>query len=142
MAVVEAGKKDERGQAPGNLNSHVRRWIDECVALCKPDKLHWCDGSAEERKQLCEQGVDDGTFIRLNEQKLPGCFLHRSNPNDVARSEQLTFICTSSEEDAGPTNNWMSDKAGYAKLKALFDGSMKGRTMYVVPFVMGPVGSP
>ena len=140
---VEAKRKiASPGQAPQNLNPHVQRWIDECVALCKPDKLYWCDGSMEERQRFYEQGVRDGVFIRLDQKKLPGCYLHRSNPNDVARSEQLTFICTPSPDDAGPTNNWMSDKAGYAKLKGLFDGSMKGRTMYVVPFVMGPTGSP
>src|SRR5437879_13730988 len=87
-----------------------------------------------------EQGVREGVFIRLNQEKLPGCYLHRSNPNDVARSEHLTFICTPSEEMAGPTNNWMDPKAAYATLRGLFDGSMRGRTMYVVPFVLGPIG--
>jgi phosphoenolpyruvate carboxykinase (GTP) len=91
---------------------------------------------------MLEQGVRDGIFIRLNQDKLPGCFLHRSNPNDVARSEHLTFICTPTEDGSGPTNNWMNDKQAYAKLRPLFDGCMKGRTMYVVPFVMGPLGSP
>src|SRR5881628_3611342 len=89
-----------------------------------------------------EQGVKDGTFVKLNQDKLPGCFLHRSNPNDVARSEHLTFICTPSQDMAGPTNNWMEPKAAYTKLRGLFHGCMKGRTMYVVPFVMGPIGSP
>ena len=130
-----------RGAAP-NLNPHVRKWIDECLELCQPDQVHWCDGSLEERQTLLERGVQEGTLIRLNQQKLPGCYLHRSNPNDVARTEQLTFICTSSRDMAGPTNNWMETKAAYAKLRGLFDGCMRGRTMYVIPFVMGPVGSP
>jgi phosphoenolpyruvate carboxykinase (GTP) len=125
-----------------DANAHVERWVGEMVELCRPDRVHWCDGSTAERDALYEQGVEDGTFVRLNPSKLPGCYYHRSNPNDVARSEHLTFICTPSEDMAGPTNNWMSDKAGYVKLRPLFAGSMKGRTMYVVPFVMGPIGSP
>ena len=124
------------------LNPHVRKWIDKCVELCEPDQIHWCDGSGEERQTLLERGVQDGVLIRLNQEKLPGCYLHRSNTNDVARTEQLTFICTPSADMAGPTNNWMESKAGYAKLRPLFAGCMRGRTMYVVPFVMGPTGSP
>src|SRR5437870_1666220 len=123
------------------LNDHVCRWIEESVAVCQPDRLHWCNGSIDERKELFEQGVRDGTFIRLNPQKLPNSYLHRSNPNDVARSEHLTFICTPGEDLAGPTNNWMESKQAYAKLRTLFSGCMMGRAMYVVPFVMGPVGS-
>ena len=123
-------------------NESVRTWIDECIQMCQPDRVYWCNGSLEERKQMLEQGVKDGVFIRLNQEKLPGCFLHRSAQNDVARSEHLTFICTPSEDMVGPTNNWMKDKEAYAKLKGLFAGCMKGRTMYVVPFVMGPIGSP
>jgi phosphoenolpyruvate carboxykinase (GTP) len=127
---------------PDKLNPHVRRWVEEMAALCQPDALYWCDGSDAERKALCEQGVEDGTFIRLSQEKLPGCYLHRSNPNDVARSEHLTFICTPSPDTAGVTNNWMDPKQGYAKLRPLFSGCMRGRTMYVIPFVMGPLGSP
>jgi phosphoenolpyruvate carboxykinase (GTP) len=123
-------------------NPHVRRWIDECVALCKPDQVVYCNGSPGERQALLEQGVKDGTFVKLNQEKLPGCYLHRSNPNDVARSEHLTFICTPSPDMVGVTNNWMETKAGYNKLRPMLDGSMRGRTMYVIPFVMGPVGSP
>src|SRR4051812_6041784 len=123
-------------------NPHVRAWIQEMVEMCRPDGLVWCNGSLEERKEFFEQGVRDGTFIRLNQEKLPGCYLHRSNPNDVARSEHLTFICTPSDDMAGPTNNWMEPKAAYAKLRTLFQGCMLGRTMYVIPFVMGPIGSP
>jgi phosphoenolpyruvate carboxykinase (GTP) len=127
---------------PANLNPCVNKWIDECVALCQPDRVYWCNGSLDERRALFNQGVEAGVFIRLNQQKLPNCYLHRSNPNDVARSEHLTFICTPGEDMAGPTNNWMEPRAAYAKLRDLFAGCMRGRTMYVVPFVMGPVGSP
>ena len=120
----------------------VRRWVEECAGLCEPDEVKWCDGSARERQALLRRGVEQGVLIELNQQKLPGCYLHRSNPNDVARTEQLTFICTPSPDMAGVTNNWMETKAGYAKLRELYRCCMKGRTMYVVPFVMGPVGSP
>ena len=123
-------------------NPHVREWTATCITLCQPDRVIWCDGSVAERQNLLEQGVRDGVFIRLNPDKRPNCFLHRSHPNDVARSEQLTFICTPSEDMAGPTNNWLNDRQGYAKLRPLFAGCMKGRTMYIVPFVMGPIGSP
>jgi phosphoenolpyruvate carboxykinase (GTP) len=124
------------------VNPHARKWVDKCVEMCQPDALYWCDGSAEERRALLERGASEGVFIRLNQEKLPGCYLHRSNPNDVARTEQLTFICTPGEDMVGPTNNWMEPRAAYAKLRGLFAGCMRGRTMYVVPFVMGPIGSP
>jgi len=123
-------------------NTHVAKWIEESVELCKPDKLVWCDGSKEQEQKMFKQGVAEGVFVELNQKKLPGCHYHRSNSNDVARSEHLTFICTPSQDMCGPTNNWMRDKDGYAKLRPLFDGCMKGRTMYVLPFVMGPIGSP
>jgi phosphoenolpyruvate carboxykinase (GTP) len=119
----------------------VQNWINECIELCQPDKVHVCSGTSHERKELIEEGVRQGVFIRLNQEKRPGCYLHRSNPNDVARSEQCTFICTPGEDMAGPTNNWMEPRAAYTKLKGLFRGCMKGRTMYVIPFVMGPIGS-
>jgi phosphoenolpyruvate carboxykinase (GTP) len=120
----------------------VQQWINECIDMCQPELVHICTGSAEERKHLIEEGVRTGVFIRLNQEKRPGCYLHRSNPNDVARTEQCTFICTPSQDMAGPTNNWMEPRAAYAKLKPHFSGCMKGRTMYVIPFVMGPIGSP
>ena len=123
-------------------NPTVRKWIARCIGLCQPDHVYWCDGSENQKRELLDRGVREGTLIRLNQEKLPGCYLHRSNPNDVARTEQLTFICTPSEDMAGPTNNWLEVKAAYAKLTPLFIGCMRGRTMYVVPFVMGPVGSP
>jgi phosphoenolpyruvate carboxykinase (GTP) len=112
------------------------------MALCQPDEVYWCTGSASEKQMLLDRAVSEKVLIKLNQQKLPGCYLHRSNPNDVARSEDKTFICTPSKDMCGPTNNWMEPKAAYAKLKGLFAGSMRGRTMYVVPFVMGPIGSP
>ena len=131
-----------RRPIPAGANPYVRHWVEECVGLCEPDEVIWCDGSAEERQQLLRRAVREGTLIELNQQKLPGCYLHRSNPNDVARTEQLTFICTPSQDMAGPTNNWMEVKSAYAMLRDLFRGCMRGRTMYVVPFVMGPIGCP
>src|SRR5690242_18329598 len=92
-------------------NKHVRKWVEELVALCQPDKIYVCNGSHQEASELFDRGVREGTFIRLNQEKWPGCYYHRSNPNDVARSEHLTFICTPGEDQAGPTNNWMNDKA-------------------------------
>ncbi len=123
-------------------NAQVRAWVRDCAELCQPQDVYWCDGSAGERERLTEQAMREGVLIRLNQQKLPNCYLHRSNPNDVARSEQLTFICTPSEDMAGKTNNWLETRRAYAKMRGLFEGSMRGRTMYVVPFVMGPLGSP
>jgi phosphoenolpyruvate carboxykinase (GTP) len=127
--------------APEAANIYVRRWVDSVVKHCTPDKVLWCDGSAKEKAEVLKRGVADGTFIQLNQQKWPGCYYHRSNSNDVARTEHLTFICTPSQDIAGPTNNWMNDQEAYAKLRGLFAGSMKGRTMYVIPFIMGIPGS-
>jgi phosphoenolpyruvate carboxykinase (GTP) len=110
--------------------------------LCKPDHVYWCNGSKAERKALLAEAVDQGVLIKLNQKKLPGCYYHRSNPNDVARVEQSTFICTESQEEAGPTNNWMAPKEMYQKLRGYAGGSMRGRTMYVIPYLMGPPGSP
>jgi len=126
---------------PLSQNTHLTTWVAEMAKLTKPDAIVWCDGSEEEKKRITELCVASGILIPLNPDKRPGCYLHRSNPNDVARVEQLTFICTKAEKDAGPTNNWMAPADAYAKLGKLFDGSMKGRTMYVVPYVMGPLGS-
>jgi phosphoenolpyruvate carboxykinase (GTP) len=123
-------------------NAHVRQWLAECVARCQPDRVRVLEGSAAEKRELLDQAVAEGVLIRLNQDKLPGCYLHRSHRGDVARTEQSTFICTPNERLAGPTNNWMPPKEAYQRLGALFDGSMRGRTMYVVPFVMGPLGSP
>jgi phosphoenolpyruvate carboxykinase (GTP) len=123
-------------------NPGLLQWVREMAAMCKPDRVVWVDGSAQEKKVLTEQAVAEGVLIPLNQEKRPGCYLHRSNPNDVARVEQLTFICTPTKDEAGPTNNWMAPDAAYEKLAKLFDGAMKGRTLYVIPYVMGPVGSP
>ena len=112
------------------------------VALCQPDQVHWCDGSEAEKDQLTEIAVKSGVLIKLNQEKLPGCYYHRSNPNDVARVEECTFICTRTPDAAGPTNHWMAPAAMYEKLYGLCRGAMKGRTLYVVPFLMGIPGSP
>ena len=123
-------------------NKALLDWVRDCAALCQPDRVVWCDGSEAEKERLTKHAVDTGVLIPLNPEKRPGCYLHRSNPNDVARVEHLTFICTPTKEGAGPTNNWMAPEEAYGKLTKLFDGSMKGRTMYVIPYVMGPIGSP
>ena len=120
----------------------LRDWVKEVAALTKPDAIVWCDGTQAEKDRLTKQAVAAGILIELNQQKRPGCYLHRSNPNDVARTEQLTFVCTPNKIDAGPTNNWSDPADTYAKLRGWLDGSMRGRTMYVVPYVMGPLGSP
>ena len=120
----------------------LRDWVNEVAALTKPDAIVWCDGSEAEKKRFTAQAVDAGILIELNQKKRPGCYLHRSDPNDVARTEQLTFVCTPNKIDAGPTNNWSDPTETYARLHGMLDGSMSGRTMYVVPYVMGPLGSP
>ena len=117
-------------------NKSVLKWVDEMVALTKPDKVVWIDGSEEQLEALRAEACSTGEMIKLNEEKLPGCYLHRSAVNDVARVEGRTFICTRKEEDAGPTNNWMDPKEAYEKLGKLFDSAMKGRTMYVIPYSM------
>lgn len=123
-------------------NAHVEKWVKEVAEMTQPDAIEWCDGSEEERERLTQLAVDQGVLTPLNQEKRPGCYIHRSDPRDVARVEHLTFICTREERDAGPTNNWMAPKEAYEKLGGLFSGCMKGRTMYVVPYAMGPIGSP
>lgn len=123
-------------------NKFVLKWLDEMKDLCKPDSVVWIDGSEEQLEALRAEAVSTGEMIKLNQEKLPGCYYHRTAENDVARVEDRTFICTPTEEEAGPINNWMAPDEMYKKLYALYDGSMKGRTMYVIPYSMGPVGSP
>ena len=123
-------------------NQTVNKWVEEMASLTKPDQIVWIDGSEAERKNLEQQAFATGELIELDQEALPGCVYHRTAENDVARVENRTFICTSKKEDAGPTNNWMEPKEAYAMLTKLFDGSMKGRTMYVIPYIMGPAGSP
>ncbi|NQT23136.1 MAG: phosphoenolpyruvate carboxykinase, partial [Candidatus Omnitrophica bacterium] len=120
----------------------LQRWINECAKLCSPDKIVLIDGSEKQKKELQKEAFRTGEVIELNQEKLPGCIYHRTAPNDVARTEGLTFICTKKKSVVGPTNNWMSPKEAYKKAAAIFKGSMKGRTMYVIPFSMGPVRSP
>ena len=123
-------------------NKHVLKFVEESAALCKPDQIVWIDGSQSQQDELTAQALKTGELIKLNEELLPGCYLHRTAVNDVARVEHRTFICSRKKEDAGPTNNWMDPKEAYKLLNGIYDGSMKGRTMYVIPFSMGAVGSP
>ncbi len=123
-------------------NKKVLDWLDEMIALTSPDKVVWIDGSEKQLEELRAEGVSTGEMIKLNQEKLPGCYYHRTAENDVARVEDRTFICTETKEEAGPNNNWMAPSEMYAKLNALYKDSMKGRTMYVIPYSMGPVGSP
>ncbi len=141
MSTAPVPSNGKSHAPPLTENPSLLAWVQEMSALCKPDQVVWCDGSEQEKQRFTDQAVKMGVLIPLNPEKHPGSYLHRSNPNDVARVEHLTFICTPTKEEAGPTNNWMAPGEAYPKLRALFDGSMKGRTMYVVPYVMGPLGS-
>jgi len=123
-------------------NAKLKQWVDEVAKLTKPDKIHWCDGGDAENKHLTELMLKNGTFLELNPKTHPRSYLHRSHPTDVARTEHLTFICTKAKDDAGPNNNWMEPSEAHKKIDALFDGVMRGRTMYVIPYCMGPIGSP
>ena len=120
----------------------LEQWVDECARITQPKAVHWCDGSAAEYQRLVQEMLQTRTLIELNQQAYPGCYLHRSDPSDVARTEHLTFVCTRTKEDAGPNNNWMPPADAKEKVGALFAGAMRDRTMYVVPYLMGPVSSP
>ena len=124
------------------MSTPLEHWVEESARLTKPAKIRWCDGSEAENARLTAEMLRDGTYVALNEETYPRCYLHRSNPNDVARTENVTFICTRAKDDAGPTNNWMSPEEAKAKVRPLFDGAMKGRTMYVMPYILGPANSP
>ena len=123
-------------------NKAVLSWIDEMAAKTRPASIVWIDGSEEQLNTLRQQAVDEGILIQLNQEKLSGCYLHRTHPDDVARVEDRTYICCRKKENAGPTNHWMDPQEMYAKLYALFDGTMEGRTMYVIPYSMGIVALP
>ncbi len=123
-------------------NEALKQWVEEIRTLTRPADIHWCNGSADEKQQLINAMLESGDFIELNQETNQGCYLHRSDPSDVARVEHLTFICTSDEQDAGPNNLWMDPVAAKAKMRDLFEGCMEGRTMYVIPYCMGPIDSP
>ena len=122
--------------------SELKEWVDSVAARTQPDNIHWCDGGEAENRSLIEEMCESGVLSPLNQEKFPDCHLHLSDPSDVARVEHLTFVCTSNRDDAGPNNNWMAPADAHKKIDALFDGAMKGRTMYVIPYCMGPIKSP
>jgi phosphoenolpyruvate carboxykinase (GTP) len=141
----ESSFTDQRikdGMPTMSEHRELSQWVKDMAKMCQPDRIVWIDGSEEEKETLTQEALATGELIRLNQEVLPGCVYHRTAANDVARTEDLTYICTRLKEDAGPTNNWMSPEEGYRRAGAIFQGAMKGRTMYVIPFSMGPVGSP
>ena len=129
-------------QHPPTRLEQLQRWVDDVARSTRPDAIHWCDGSDAENAALIAKMQADGTLIKLNEKTHPDSWLHRSHPDDVARVEHLTFVCTRHADDAGPNNHWMAPDEGHAQMDALFDGCMRGRTMYVIPYCMGPIDSP
>ena len=142
MSAVPKTKKSHRAEVPLSTNKHLIRWVEKMAELTRPSAIHWVDGSDEENETLCAEMVASGTFIKLNENLWPGCYYARSDSSDVARVEDRTFICSLARENAGPTNNWVNPYEMRRTLKSLFRGCMRGRTMYVLPFSMGPVDSP
>jgi len=123
-------------------NAALQNWIDEISSLTKPDQVYWCDGSDEEYQRLINEMLETGDLLKLNESNYPNCYLHRSDPSDVARVEHLTFVCTENKEDVGPNNHWMAPAEAQKKMRSLYEGCMRGRTMYVIPYCMGPINSP
>src|SRR5437763_4671981 len=123
-------------------NQAVLDWVHEIGKLTKPENIFWCDGSERENEFLIAESLKQNVLIKLDEKKVPRSYLHRSNPNDVARVEKFTFVCTPTKEEAGPTNNWSDPAETYAKLRRLLTGAMRGRTMFVIPYMMGPAESP
>jgi phosphoenolpyruvate carboxykinase (GTP) len=126
----------------GMNGDDLERWVNECAEMTRPDRIRWCDGSQAEYDSLVGEMLRDGSLIELNQQTYPGCYLHRSDPTDVARTEKVTYICTPTQEDAGVTNNWMTPDDARTLLTPLFRGAMEGRTMYMIPYLMGAPGSP
>lgn len=135
-------ERSKKFMASLTKNPNVNAWVDEMIALTKPDNVVWIDGSDEQLQALRDEALSTGEMTLMNQDEYPGCLYHRTLPNDVARVEDRTFICTKTKEDAGPTNNWCDPQEMYAKLTPMYDGVMKGRTMYVIPYSMGPIGSP
>ena len=121
-------------------NQELQSWVEEISKMTKPDNIYWCNGSKEEYEEFIQKMLVTGDLMQLNEETFPNCYLHRSDPSDVARVEHLTFICTENSDDAGPNNNWMDPKEAHEKLDHLFKNCMEGRTMYVIPYCMGPIG--